>query len=269
MKLLKTFLVLATVAVPLAAGIRITMEETDLEHNTTTASDMLLEPTRMKIDYPDNAFIFLTEGGRRALLVDKKRNEYREIDQATVNKINQALAKMMKQMEDMMKNMPPQQRAMMERMMKGKMGALGSAMMQAVPPITWEDGGASTVNGVPCTMHTAMQEGAMVSQVCAGDPDVLAQDPATFQIFLELRAFMSELVKAVQNSPLTSMIPAGFGEQPFEGFPMLRRTFVAGAAVSLSEYKTSANEQFTDADFSPGNAKKVEMNLPEIPDIGN
>jgi hypothetical protein len=65
----------------------------------------------------------------------------------------------------------------------------------------------------------------------------------------------------MQNSPFASNA-SGFTERGFEGFPVQRIEFSNGQAVQRIDLKSADQTTFGDADFSLGNAKKV--NLPEV-----
>ena len=50
-----------------------------------------------------------------------------------------------------------------------------------------------------------------------------------------------------------------FADAGFEGFPVQRVSFRDGQPSEKQELKSAAPASFTDADFSLGNAKKVDM----------
>ena len=58
-------------------------------------------------------------------------------------------------------------------------------------------------------------------------------------------------------------VPSGYGfDQGYEGFPIQKTDFDNGQATKRSELKSITRTNFTDADFSLGNAKKVELPIP-------
>src|SRR5579863_6969335 len=119
----------AALATPLWAGVRIQVESTNVGTGETTKQEILLDAERLRLNMTgkdsNRSVMFLTDGGRdRMVMLDKERNEYREMDQQTMNQVSQQLQGVMAQMQEKMKDMPPQQREMIEKMMKGKMGQM-------------------------------------------------------------------------------------------------------------------------------------------------
>ena len=253
-----TVIVLSTL--PLTAGVRIQMEVTALPANTTTTQEMLIDSSRMRINVDANTvMMFLTDGGRnRMVALDKRRNEYREIDQETMDGLGKQMSGMMAQMQEQMRNMPPQQREMMERMMKGKMPPQAA---RARVRTGWAAKGSSTVNGFACTRHEGTRNGQKVADVCAAAPSVLKFSSANMQILEKLRAFTAGLQEALANMPMAANLNSAnaLADSDFEGFPVQRISFKDGQPSEKPELKSATQATFTDADFSLGNAKKVEM----------
>jgi hypothetical protein len=154
-----------------------------------------------------------------------------------------------------MKNMSPQQKAMMEQMMKGKMP------QQAAPQrinTVYTAKGAATVNGFSCTRYDGVRSGQKIAEVCAAQPTQLRFSPADVQVFEKMREFASGLQSAFQNSPFGGGV-GELAEAGFQGFPVERVNFRNGQAAQKDELKSAQQASFSDADFSLGNARKVDM----------
>jgi hypothetical protein len=253
-----TLIAVALASVPLHAGVRILMESTDLATNKVSNQEMLIDSTRLRVNVDANtSVLFLTDGGRnRMVMLDKQKNEYREIDQQTMDQMGQQMQGAMAQMNEAMKNMPPQQREMMEKMMKGKMPQMGAA----AAPTTYAAKGKSTVNGFGCTQYEGTRSGEKVAELCASQTAALKFASADSQIFEKMREFMAGFQKAMANSPfMANMSSTSFTDPGYEGFPVLRINFRGGQATNKQELKSAANASFSDADFALGSAKKVDM----------
>ena len=249
---------LALVTAPAFAGTHIQMESTDLDSNATRQSELLMDATRFRVNDATSSVIFLTDGGRnRVLMLDKSRNEYTEMDQETVDRLGEQMQGMASQMEAMMKNVPPEQRAMMEQMMKGKMPQ--AAAPQAPVRTVYTARGGDTVNGIRCTKYEGMKGGKKVAEVCAADPSAIKLSPNDYQVFEKMREFMSGLMDAIRKMPMAETVQNNLAEPGFEGFPVRKVTFRNGKAVEREELKAIKAAAFTDADFSTGKARKVQM----------
>lgn len=240
-------------ATPLFAGKRIEMQSTDLTNNSVTPNVILLDADRMRVDRGNTSVMFLTKGGNRMLILDKGRNEYREMTQADIEQVSQQLA----QVQDMLKNIPPAQRAQMEAMLKGKMGQIAGAV-----PTAYTSKGSATVNGFRCTNYDGMQGTQKVAEVCAAQPGDIKITPADFQVVEKMREMFSSLASAAQNSPLANIgIASTLTEKGINGFPVQSTSFRNGQPSSREELKSVTDTTFSDADFSTGAAKKVDLGI--------
>jgi hypothetical protein len=242
-------------AIPGLGGIRIRMEHTDLATNKVEVTEMLIDNDRLRTNQGSTSMIFLTRGGNRMLILDKARNEYQEIDQAAMDQMTEMMAGAMAQMEAAMKGMPPEQRAMMEKMLKGKMPVAAPASA----PLVYAARGTATVNGFRCTNYDGTQAGQKVAEVCAAQPGEIKLPAADYQVFEKMQQFLSGLMKAYENSPLSGMFAGAAAAKGVDGFPVRSVEFENGKAASRLELKEIMNAAFTEADFSTGNAKKTEL----------
>jgi hypothetical protein len=248
---------------PVFAGVRIQMENTDLATNKTSTQVIMMDNTRLRVDADEKtSMMFLTDGGRnRMVILDKAKNTYQEIDEQTMNQMAQQMSGAMAQMDAAMKNMPPEQRALMEKMMKGKMPQAAAAPAKTV----YTAKGSGSVNGFSCTKYEGDKGGQKVADVCAGVPAQLKLSASDMQIFEKMREFSSTLVSSLANSPIRVNVPTGSLEAGYEGYPIERVDFENGQATRRAELKSITRANFADADFSLGDAKKVEMPMPGAP----
>ncbi len=166
---------------PLFAGVKIVSENTDLATKKVTTDVILLDANRLRVDSDDGrSVMFLTDGGRnRMVMLDKNKNTYEEIDEQTMQQMGQQMSAAMAQMQAAMKNMTPDQRAMMEKMMKGKMPQAAAA-----PPKTvYTAKGSGSVNGFSCNKYEGDLSGVKESEVCAALPAQIKLTPADLADF--------------------------------------------------------------------------------------
>jgi hypothetical protein len=251
----------ALAASSLFAGVRIQSEDTNLATKKVSTDVILLDANRLRVDSDDGkSVMFLTDGGRnRMVMLDKAKNQYQEIDEETMKQMGQQMSAAMAQMQAAMKNMTPDQRKMMEQMMKGKMPQAAAA----APKTVYTARGSGSVNGFSCTKYEGDLSGVKESEVCAALPAQIKLTPADLQIFEKMKQFSSSPLSALANSPVHISVPSGYGfEEGYEGFPIQKIDFENGQATKRSELKSITRTNFTDADFSLGNAKKVELPIP-------
>jgi hypothetical protein len=256
----------AALATPLWAGVRMQVESTNVGTGETTKQEILLDAERLRVNITgkdsNTSVMFLTDGGRnRMVMLDKGRNEYREMDQQTMNQMSQQMQGAMAQMQDAMKNMTPEQREMMEKMMKGKLGQIagrGAAQVRTV--YTAKGGGA--VNGFTCTKYEGTRGAEKVSELCAAKPSDIKFSPSDFQVFEKMKEFLAGFQNALANTPFGGGGFRDMADPGFEGYPVQQTIFRNGQPEMKMETKSIARASFSEADFSLGNAKKVEIPIP-------
>src|SRR5689334_15706220 len=226
--------VLATA--PLFAGVKIISENTDLATKKVSTDTILLDANRLRTESDDGRVVmFLTDGGRnRIVMLDKTKNTYQEIDQQMMDQLGQQMAGMTAQMEAAMKNVPPEQRAMVEKMMKGKMPQAAAA----APKTIYTAKGSGSVNGFSCTKYEGMRGAEKVADVCAGVPAQLKLSASDMQIFEKMREFSNSLLSSLANSPVKITVPTNSLEAGYEGFPIQKTEFDNGQPTKRGELKS-------------------------------
>lgn len=248
-------------ALPVFAGVRIQMENADLGTNKTSTQVIMMDNTRLRIDADEKtSMMFLTDGGRnRMVILDRSKNTYQEIDEASMKQMAQMATGAMAQMDAAMKNMPPEQRAMMEKMMKGKMPAAAGPAVRTV----YTAKGSGTVNAFSCTKYDGVRGAEKVSEICAASASQIKIAPGDYQVFEKMKEFTGSLQDAMKNSSLgASMQTSAVTDSGISGFPVQTISFRNGQPASRMELKSVTNTNFSDADFSVGSAKKIEMAIP-------
>jgi hypothetical protein len=257
---LVSFLGIILAAAPLWAGVRITAEFTDLKTNTTTQQEMLLDNDRLRVNINNtdgnrSSILFLTDGGReRMVMLDTARNEYREMDRQSIEQVSEQLQGAMAQMQSQLQNLPPEQRARIEQMMKGRMGQTARAPVRT----TYSANGSGTVSGFTCTKYEGIRAGEKVAELCAAKPADVHCSTADFQVFDKMREFSGNLISGLTNMPLNNRL-VDLVQPGYDGFPIQQTSYSGGQPVTKMEMKSLERVNLSDADFSLGNAKKVDL----------
>ncbi len=251
-------------AAPLWAGVRIKVDDTNYTSKETTHQEILLDGDRLRVNDSgrNNSVLFLTDGGRsRMVMLDSSKNEYREIDQQTMAQISQQLQGALGALQSQLQNLPPEQRARIEQMMRGR-GLPGQATAAPRSRTVYTATGSGSVAGFSCRKYDGVEGGEKVAEVCAAKASDLHLSAADLQAYDKMREFASGLTAAFTNLP-NVRVP-DITEQGFEGFPIERTSFSGGKAVSKGELKSIEHATFSDADFSLGSAKKVDAIPPGL-----
>jgi hypothetical protein len=213
-----------------------------------------IEAHRMRMDTGgmrgagSQAVVF--DGTRQVMLmIDDTNKTYSEMTKADLDALSAQVSGAMSQMQDAMKNLPPEQRAQVEAMMKGR-GAGGRAMGGgaaggAASKVQYKKVGTDTVGKWTCDKYEGYADGQKTTEICTVDPKVLGFSAADFAVTKDLAAFFEKL----PGMGSRQMFRIGTAEeQGFSGVPVRSTTTVGGQTVT-SEITDVKRQPFPDSMF--------------------
>ena len=231
---------LAAAVVPALAGTVMEMTQKNTAGEPTDRARVTIDGSRLRMDLeirgdkPANSVIF--RGDREELmLLDHGKAQAMVIDRATLDRLSAQLGAAMKEMEQAMAGMPPEQRKMMEQMMQGRM----KGMMESAPPLevskTSETG---TTNGYPWVRYEMTRGGDKFQDLLVTDWSNLDAKASDFEVFQEMAKFFQSFLEGFGSKMPT------FAENPFNGSPAgeteltsVKSEDVAGALFENPGYK--------------------------------
>ncbi len=195
------------------------------------------------------------------LIVDHAGKVYFVMDQQTMSGMADQMNLVMQQMRAQLKNMPPERRAMVEKMMKSR-GSIGvqAQPLRPVAEVT-RTGESDTVNGYPCVKYEVTRGGQKVRELWVTDWDnVEGGDEAV----VAMAKFGEELLSAASGS-----VPFKLPETPFveidkmNGFPVSTRSFDNGRLTNETTLRSSRRQAIDPAAFEPPSGyRKQTMGRP-------
>jgi hypothetical protein len=147
---------------------------------------------------------------------------------ASLGQVNEQVSAAMQQMQAQLANLPPEQREMMERMMKDRMPNLAAMAQAAAPTMRIEEGGRQSVGSYTCTDYTMFADDNKVQEMCAADYDDVPGAEDVAAALSSMQGFFQSLRDAVQSPLLSGM------QNPFDlmtqidGFPVRTRVYING-----------------------------------------
>ena len=227
-----------------AQGVLITQKIS--RDGAESTSQVQIDKTRMRTEVADpsgskQAVVF--DGDRQALLmINQERKSYSEITKADVDRLGG-------QMTDMMAKMPPEVRAKMEAMMKGRGMGTGAPVKTV-----YKRAGADKTAKWACDKYEGYQNTAKVSEICTVAPGVLGLTAADFAVTQQFVAFFKTLMPQAAGQMF------GLGkteEQGFSGIP-IKSTFTISGRTTTTEVTDVSRQTFPDAVFAPPPGFKKE-----------
>jgi hypothetical protein len=248
-------MILNAAATEAADGILIAQKVTSAS-GTVTTHQIEIEKTRMRAESDAG-------GGQKTKMVfdgtaqvmrtiDDQAKTYTEMSRADMDRMSTQMSGAMAQIQEQMKNMPPEARKRMEAAMQGRGAAAGAAA-----PTEYKKIGTDKVGKWSCDKYEGTRNGEKVSELCTVPPAALGFTPGDFEVTREMAEFFSKLVPQGGDQMFRIGSPAANG---FAGLPVRTVIFRNGAPSLTSEITDASRQSFPDSIFAvPAGYTKRDM----------
>ncbi len=252
-----------------SAGVVLEFESQDHRLNESGTIVALVDGKNLKMtitsvgDREDSEMIFRGER-REMIVVDHADKSYMVIDEAMIDSISEQLSGYEAQIREALKDVPPEQRAMLEQMMKGRMPAPAEAPARSKAELR-NTGERDTRNGYPSVKYEATVDGRKTQEYWVTDWDNVEGGDDAVEAFRAMTGFLIQM----RDSMPTFGVDEGVGDNPFEhmqemdGFPVLTYEYASdGSIASESSLRSSAQRSVDPAEFEPPSAYKRREMMP-------
>jgi hypothetical protein len=203
-------------------------------------------------------------GGRREmLLVNHRDQSYMVFDRETIEQLTGQLNQAMGQMQETLKNVPPDQRALMEQTMKDRMPAQQAA--QRSPDVVRRTNDRNTVFGYAAVRYEVWRGGRTVRELWVTDWRNIEGGQEVAALFVEMGGFLEEMTSSIPGSGAS---PAGGLQNSIftvmneiDGFPVGVRDYREDGTIESESALRSARLQRLDpsAFEPPAGYRRQEM----------
>jgi hypothetical protein len=238
----------ATIA---SAGTLIVGKYTGTKSPQARTVEFRIQDGLARISSAPGQFIYYDHPKRTAHIVDAQKGTSLEMDEAQAKRMGAQLSEAQRMMEQKMKELPPDKRAIVEQMMKEQ--GSGLPPPGGRKPLTFAKSGSDKVGNWSCDRYSASGDGRTV-EVCAAEAATLGitvEDVAVFEGFLDLSEKMAG--DAAAGSGI------GIGrEQGFSGLPLERTESRGGKVTDRFVIETIKEEAIAASDVKvPAGLKAV------------
>jgi len=188
-------------------------------------------------------------------MVDVSAKSYTEMTRADVKKAGDRMQEAREKMQEAMKNMPPEQRAMMEKMMGG--------IVPSAPPVAskmeYKKTGSSKSGNWKTDEYDGFRDGSKSSHLWIVDYGKLGVSREDFAVLKELGDFFSSLKI---SSPMDFMKET----ETLPGFPVRSQTFGENGKESVTmEVTEFKKEEIPPSHFDiPDQYTRKKLDIPEL-----
>ena len=243
---------------PLLAADGVLIVERTTSGGTSEVSQMQIERNRMRAE------ITGATGGKQTVIfdgvkqtidiLDTNRKTYNELTKADVDRLGGQMQDAMAMVQAQLASLPPDQRAQIEAMMRGR----GVSMNAGAPAAktTYRKTGTDKVGTWTCDVYEGTQNGQKTSQVCTVDPAALGLTASDFDAAQQLATFFAKILPQSADR----LFSIGRAEdQGFSGVPV-RRTYYDNGRETTAEITEISRQTFPDSVFAvPAGFTKVDM----------
>ncbi len=242
-----------------ASGVLIAQKVTS--GTTTTTHQSQIEQTRMRSEIVASTGrrqTIVFDGAAQVLrIIDDEGKTYNEMSKTDLDGMRGQMGAAMTQLQEQMKNMPPEQRARMEALMKGRGAAMPGA--PAATPTEYKKTGTDKVGRWTCDKYEGTKNGEKVSEVCTVAPSALGFTAADFEVTRQLAEFFASLIPQAAEG-LFRIGSATPNPNSFSGLPVRVVSFRGGDIQTVSEMTDASRQNFPDTLFQvPAGYQKREF----------
>ncbi|MEX2494863.1 MAG: DUF4412 domain-containing protein [Woeseia sp.] len=206
-------------------------------------------------DGSETSSIIFRNDKRELTALDHEQREYYVLDEATIEQMGSRLSGAMQQMQDALADLPPDQRAMAERMMKQRLPEAAAEPIR--PPTTLHStGNRDEASGYDCQWHEVHQQGRKIRDLCVTDWDNIEGGRDAADSMLSMAGFFEDMAAAFSGSSGIDL----FGGQKemfrnmreLDGYPVVTREYDASGKLESESRLVSSSTEDLDADlFEP------------------
>lgn len=250
MKAICTSVITAAAIGALSASLHAAAGVLIVEKTTSTGSpstnQIQIESNRMRAESTGprgEKQIVIFDGARQVLImIDDAAKSYTELTKADADQLGAQMSQAMAQIQKQLEGLPPEQRAQIESMMKGRMGGAGGA----APKTVYKPAGTATVGKWTCTKYDGYDGAARTSEVCTVDPKTLGLSEADFAVTKQFVEFFKRVVPAMASQAFAI---GTVEQQGFAGVPIRRMMTVLGRQIT-SEITDVSRQTFPDSSYA-------------------
>lgn len=196
------------------------------------------------------------------IIVDHKKEKYTVMDRATLQQVAGTVSDAMKQLEAQLAGMPPEQRAMVEKMM-GKQ-APGSQKPRRMAPEFTKAGRTERVGGYTCQVWEGKRDGVKVTEHCVAPYGSVAGGEELMKVMKSMMSMVEDAMQSLDSDWLRGSVRSEWeGIKSIDGYPVLTRTFTDGKADSEHALRSAQSATIAPSQFEvPVGYKRQELGKP-------
>lgn len=238
---------------PLAtAGVVMDLVTTSPSGQETERSQVFAQSGKLRMEHLEGgksiaSMIFL---GDKFLYVDHREKSYIVMDEAALEQVSAKVNEAMAQMEAELAKLPPEQRAMVEQMMKGQMPGMGAEPAEPPPAPSVKAMGGGEWGSYDCQQYAVFESGEKTQEICAAGLDDVDGADDLIESFRNMSAYMTKMSESLPMRSSETSDPGALMEL-IDGFPVHTIDFANGVVVSETSLESVVEKKIDEGTFGP------------------
>ena len=226
----------------------------------TTKLRVESDRVRIEMEGTERSDVMIFRGDRQVMwMIDRKAKVYREMRKADVDRLGGRVNEIRAMMQEQLKNLSPERRQMVEKMIESKMSGMGGAPQPAKTEYTKVAGGQE-INQWTCDKYEGIHEGEKRREVWTTAPGQLGLEMSDFNVMQQMGEFIKGLTQFGREAPFRVGSLAAQKEGDYSGVPVRQIFYQGGRPTSKTEITEVRREDFDASLFElPEGYKKQEM----------
>lgn len=220
-----TICVLSCMAANTHAGTIYETTTKELTGGKESSTRLQVQDGQLRVDRkdPDGDGVMIYKNDAVHVLNPQEKS-YVLIDRAAIKRFADQVNPALKQVEEQLKNMSPEQRAMVEKMMGSRLPQERGATAEVV-----KTGRKDKIAGLACTYSEVRRGSALEQELCLAPPSSLTGGQEMFDVARKMSALMEDMLSSLQSPTLRQTL--GAQVEPYaklDGFPVFSRIYEDG-----------------------------------------
>jgi hypothetical protein len=228
---------------------------------------MYAQDGKLRMDHMDGKGGILTSmifRNNEMLVISHPDKKFNRINEEMLAKFSDQMKQAndaMKKMQQQMANLPPQQRAMMEKIMKGKMP--GMPPKAQLPTLRVEATGQGRWESYSCKNYTIHFDEQRREEVCAAPPSEVKGSDEVLEALRNMREFQKKMTEALPQIPMGGALNQQIeAMNQIDGFAVHRQEYNKDVKQNEIFLSSAREESLSDDIFSPPQGYKEEKMMP-------
>jgi hypothetical protein len=236
---------------PLTAGVYIKSIDTHVNDNKENTSEVFVENDRIRVqmDRSEEYSVIIFRQDKQVMwLINENKKEYMALTKEDLEKLKKQMDNAQSMMSEQLKNLPPEQREMMEKMMQRQMQQMAPAEK---PKIEYKKAGQEKIDQWLCTKYEGYIDGTKKNDVWAASWDQIGFSAADFQGLKHMGEFFEVLGQEAEEF---------YDLDTFQGIPVQTHNFDNGKLVIKTKIKEISSKSVDASLFElPSGLTKKEL----------